>query len=323
MSTSFSEAFKFYKRKCPFPELSGVVDPRDGKFRECLKTRSVQTQPQNSSDFGLIPPETWSVHELRNHPGLLIIQNPFTSLGQRYWISRCLRDFPKAPHRTNLQTQKLPEEVHGDFWAFFCKAEEKAIQKKLKSCLRWSTLGYHHDWDRKIYSEKEKNPFPEDLQGLTSFLGMILGFSDFRAQAAIVNFYPQGSTLAGHTDHSEVNLEAPLFSISFGQEAIFLIGGPSKDDPATPLRLHSGDVVVMSRESRLCYHAVPKILQGCEASWNAEMAHPEVLKNPLIDQDLCEKCTQGDFWQPFDQYLSDCRINLNIRQVLAGNATTL
>ena len=84
----------------------------------------------------------------------------------------------------------------------------------------------------------------------------------------------------GHTDHSEVNLGAPLVSISLGLPAIFLIGGPSLDTVPCPLLLRwqgfwpmvtcyhyviimlsrSGDVLVMERQARLCYHAVPRIL---------------------------------------------------------------
>ena len=47
---------------------------------------------------------------------------------------------------------------------------------------------------------------------------------------------------------------------SLGQDAIFLIGGPTKQTKPLPLLLHSGDIVVMSGDSRLSYHAIPKIL---------------------------------------------------------------
>ena len=51
---------------------------------------------------------------------------------------------------------------------------------------------------------------------------------DYRAEAAIINYYPMDSSLGGHVDYSEPNKNAPLVSISIGQSAIFLIGGPSK-----------------------------------------------------------------------------------------------
>ena len=47
---------------------------------------------------------------------------------------------------------------------------------------------------------------------------------------------------------------------SFGQSAIFLIGGKSKQVKPTPLLLRSGDVVIMSGEARLAHHGVPKII---------------------------------------------------------------
>lgn len=85
-------------------------------------------------------------------------------------------------------------------------------KQRLRSALRWCTLGYHHQWDTKVYSEDMKHSFPMDLGSLSAYLAGILDFEKYSAEAAIVNFYPIGTTLAGHTDHSERNLDAPLFS---------------------------------------------------------------------------------------------------------------
>ena len=41
---------------------------------------------------------------------------------------------------------------------------------------------------------------------------------------------------------------------------MFLIGGPTKQTSPLPLLLNSGDIVVMSGESRLAYHGVPRVL---------------------------------------------------------------
>lgn len=118
-----------------------------------------------------------------------------------------------------------------------------------------------------------------------------------------------------------MNLEAPLFSISFGQSAVFLIGGQEKSDPGTPILLRSGDVLVMAKESRLCYHAVPCIFHGADEIWNKieDEVTEEVRDdniNDSLDKDLWSKCLENDFWKPFNMYLSECRINLNVRQVL-------
>lgn len=60
----------------------------------------------------------------------------------------------------------------------------------------------------------------------------------------------------------------------------------------------------MSKESRLCYHAVPKILRfGGSEPWNQ--------KNELQD-DLDE----NNDWYDFDMFIKSCRLNINVRQVL-------
>lgn len=179
--------------------------------------------------------------------------------------------------------------------------------------MRWTTLGYHHDWDTKVYSEDMKNQFPQDLSDLTKFFAEALGFENYSAEAAIVNYYPIGTTLAGHTDHSEANLEAPLFSFSFGQKAIFLLGGQSKEEKPSAMFLKSGDIVVMSKESRLCYHAVPRIMKCDLEPYNDfDLEEPKLTKRSKLEND----CDDENFWTPFREYLKDSRININVRQVL-------
>ena len=34
--------------------------------------------------------------------GLFVIRNPFSRVGQTYWIARCLADFPDLPNRNNI-----------------------------------------------------------------------------------------------------------------------------------------------------------------------------------------------------------------------------
>lgn len=51
-------------------------------------------------------------------------------------------------------------------------------------------------------------------------------------------------------------------SFSFGQDCIFLIGGPTKATKPVPLFLHSGDISLMTGPARLSFHAVPRILHA-------------------------------------------------------------
>lgn len=169
----------------------------------------------NTKIRGLLPLSQWKVYEINDRPGLIFIKNPFTKRGQRYWIARCLRDYPKAPHVVNLNSKYFNKNVIDDWWTQLQALNSKDCEKeklRLKNGMRWTTLGYHHDWDTKVYAEEKKHKFPDDLAKLSAFFANALGFDVYSAEAAIVNFYPLGTTLAGHTDHSEKNLNAPLFS---------------------------------------------------------------------------------------------------------------
>jgi alkylated DNA repair protein alkB homolog 1 len=147
-------------------------------------------------------------------------------------------------------------------------SSDEPSKRKLQAALRWSTLGYHYNWDAKTYSEQEQTEMPGDLEELSSFFAKCLNFEGFKAQAVIVNYYPLSTTLAGHVDNSERDLEAPLLSFSFGQKAIFLIGGHEREEKPVAMFLNSGDVLVMAGKSRLCYHAVPRIMGGSEPTWS-------------------------------------------------------
>lgn len=160
--------------------------------------------------------EKWQIYELKDRAGLIFIRNPFTIQGQRYWIARCLQDYPKAPHAVNLNAKYFTKDIIDDWWHSYQKTihtDDDKERTRLKSAMRWTTLGYHHDWDSKVYSEEKRHKFPDDLAKLSEYFASVLGFGVYSAEAAIVNFYPLGTTLAGHTDHSEKNLNAPLFSM--------------------------------------------------------------------------------------------------------------
>lgn len=115
-----------------------------------------------------------------------------------------------------MNSKYFSKEIIDDWWLALQKANKSNDEKeqmRLKNGMRWATLGYHHDWDTKVYAEEKKHKFPDDLARLNEYFADVLGLGTYSAEAAIVNFYPLGTTLAGHTDHSEKDLDAPLFSI--------------------------------------------------------------------------------------------------------------
>ena len=260
----------------------------------------------------MIPSQLWNVYKFKDRPGLILIKNPFSSIGQRYWIMKLLKDYTKYPNPNNLLPERFNKKVIQDFWDALNSESDEQQRRLIKKSMRWTTLGYHYDWTNKIYDENLKNEFPVELNRLIATVAETLDFNDYKSEAAIINFYPIGQTLSAHTDHSEFYLDSPLFSISFGQSAIFLIGGHKREDKATPILLNSGDILIMSSESRLCYHAVPRVFKFDHHVWNDD----ENLTNCAdLDQNELLECRKEETWKPFETYLTDSRINVNVRQV--------
>lgn len=81
-------------------------------------------------------------------------------------------------------------------------------------------------------------------------------------EACLVNVYDDKSRLGSHVDADEDDRDAPVVSVSLGDDAVFHIGGPRRDDPKTRMVLRSGDVVVLGGEARQCYHGVDRVRAG-------------------------------------------------------------
>ena len=135
---------------------------------------------------------------------------------------------------------------------------------------------------------------------------------------------------------------------------MFLIGGQTKDVTPKAIFIHSGDIVVMSDQSRLSYHGVPKILSPSSHGSTVPTCLSKVELTQRIQQIQlmeafclnetrkldgaepmnCVKAKEDnrsnvDFkdilnfdyhwlqanWRYFEQYLTTTRVNVNIRQI--------
>jgi alkylated DNA repair protein (DNA oxidative demethylase) len=81
-------------------------------------------------------------------------------------------------------------------------------------------------------------------------------------EACLVNWYGPASRLGLHVDQDEEAVNAPVVSVSLGDDALFRLGGQSRRDPTRSFRLRSGDVVVLAGPSRRCFHGVDRIYPG-------------------------------------------------------------
>ncbi|KAK7463307.1 hypothetical protein BaRGS_00038108 [Batillaria attramentaria] len=260
---NFKAEFKRFKRRDRPLDLSGVIDVSDNSCKLSFQHATV-VKPSVSKlppVLGILPAPQWEIYSFYSHPGFYLIKNPFLSGYQQYWVHRCIVDLPLPPNVTNLRVH--PDIDPYSLWSDFVqnrKGGEGCSSVSPLRKLRWTTIGYHYDWDIKEYRENDHTPFPDDIGVLAEYVAASLGFQDFQAEAGIINYYHLDSTLGAHTDHSELDHDAPLLSISFGQDAIFLLGGPTKATKPSAIMLHSGDICVMSGASRLAYHAVPRIM---------------------------------------------------------------
>uniref|UniRef100_A0A182UD30 Fe2OG dioxygenase domain-containing protein n=1 Tax=Anopheles melas TaxID=34690 RepID=A0A182UD30_9DIPT len=311
----FQTAFKYYKSRNPPPSFEDVL--LIGCDHPNLKP--VRLGNIDGECFaGLLSPSEWKVHEVTSRPGLLVVANPFTAEAQRQWMARSLADYPTPPNTTNQSGMgQLERDAAGSWWEQLQTIPTPAERRKFAKSLRWATLGYQYDWTNKLYDEARREPFPPELGALVRYVATTLGYDRFSPEAAIVNYYPAGATLAGHTDHSEDDQTAPLFSFSFGQPAVFLIGGTSREEQPDALLLRSGDIVVMTGASRLCYHAVPRVCIDAELP---EGLGCSAARWAVLDAERQDAVQWG---AAAEEYMRHSRININVRQVLRENQQTL
>lgn len=127
----------------------------------------------------------------------------------------------------------------------------------------WNPLTYTYEPTRSDHDQRAVGPVPEDWVALAGAAAQEAGF-EYRPDICLVNHYGADGRLGLHQDKDErpASLEAgwPVVSVSLGNTARFLFGGPRRRDPVEALMLESGDVFVFGGASRLRYHGVSRIL---------------------------------------------------------------
>ncbi len=81
-------------------------------------------------------------------------------------------------------------------------------------------------------------------------------------EAALINFYHPTARMGLHQDRDEQAFDAPVVSVSLGDDALFRIGGRTRNAPTRSLRLASGDVVMFGGEGRLDFHGIDRLYPG-------------------------------------------------------------
>lgn len=101
-------------------------------------------------------------------------------------------------------------------------------------------------------------PWPPIPRALLDIWNTVSGYPH-PPEACLVNFYSEDARMGLHQDRDEQEFDAPVVSVSLGDDCLFRVGGTKREDRTVSFRLRSGDVVVLGGEGRLCFHGVDRI----------------------------------------------------------------
>ena len=202
---------------------------------------------------------------------------------------------------------------HRDFWARYRKGPGSALLARLA----WATVGYHFQWTERRYDPEKRSPLPADLGRLAADLAGACGWA-LEAEAAILNLYSPSSTMGGHLDDAEPCQAVPIVSLSLGLEAIYMLGGATKAEPAIAMTIRSGDVIVQGGKSRGYVHGVPRIMAGSLP----ESLRPEAIRRHARGRNDAGGPPETDVEEltAVAHWLSEHRLNINVRQVYDGES---
>ena len=129
----------------------------------------------------------------------------------------------------------------------------------------WNPLTYTYVSSRADHDNAPVAPVPEEWVALASALAHDAGF-ECRPDICLINFYGSDGRMGLHQDKDEspssINAGQPVVSLSVGDTARFLWGGPRRRDPVESMLLESGDAFVFGGAARLRYHGVSRIIRG-------------------------------------------------------------
>jgi alkylated DNA repair protein (DNA oxidative demethylase) len=103
---------------------------------------------------------------------------------------------------------------------------------------------------------------PDAFADLATRAAADAGYPDFGPDACLVNRYAPGTRLTLHQDRNEIDMDAPIVSVSLGLPATFLWGGAARSDRPRRIALHHGDVMVWGGPKRLTFHGIDTLQSG-------------------------------------------------------------
>jgi DNA oxidative demethylase len=121
--------------------------------------------------------------------------------------------------------------------------------------------GYRYDANDPLVG-KPWPKMPPSFRALAERAAIEAGFATFSPDACLVNRYQPGARMSLHQDKDELDLGAPIVSVSLGLPAVFLFGGLHRSDKPRRYRLEHGDIAVWGGPARLAFHGVAPLADG-------------------------------------------------------------
>lgn len=102
--------------------------------------------------------------------------------------------------------------------------------------------------------------WPEIPQTLLDLWNGTTGYAA-SPECCLVNLYRGAAKMGLHQDRDEAATDAPVLSVSLGDDALFRIGGAKRGGATKSLWLHSGDVLMFGGPARLAYHGIDRVAE--------------------------------------------------------------
>ena len=270
------------------------------------------------------------VYQLSNvAEGFYICRNLLTNDAQYKWSKKAIKDFSQVTHTniTNLENinnnnnnnNNNSDNSIKELDSIQSPSNKTIVSTKnelttMLSKLRWACLGYHYNWSLRMYVENSLSNIPADLITLFCDTASLVRLP-LKPEAVIINYYPLNGTMSGHLDDAEHNMDEPIVSFSLGCDCIFLIGGRTKHVQPVPVYLRSGYAIIMSGESRYCFHGVPVIIPS-ELSILHNNYDEDIQLLLPSNETINDKEEEEDEEMLFIyNYMKNNRININTRRV--------
>lgn len=105
------------------------------------------------------------------------------------------------------------------------------------------------------------NAWPDIPPALLALWDEVAGYPK-PAECCLVNLYRDGAKMGLHQDRDEQARDAPVLSVSLGDDALFRIGGETRKGSTASVKLSSGDVLTFGGVARMAYHGIDRVIAG-------------------------------------------------------------